>query len=128
MKGEARLMTMPTWNENSGSEEIAIIPEGKYIEVIRTVTTGKAKWVLIETDGKIGWVRKSQLTREGFALAIALAVGALLALAGLIAALVVYIIKKRKSKKSEKEVEEIEESVYDENSGTREESASLSGE
>ena len=128
IKGEARFMTMPTWNENSGSEEIGIIPDGKYIETIRTVTTGKAKWVLIEYDGVLGWVHKSQLTREGFAIAIALAIGALLALVGLIAALISYIIKKKKSKKSEKEVEDDEKSIHDEDSGDREESPTLSGE
>ena len=125
---KTRIMSMPTWNPNSGSVEIGVVPADKYIEVKRTVTTGKVKWLLIEVDGKTGWICKTKANQEGFILMISIIAGIGLAVVILITAVVVYIVKKKKRKnKEKKEVEEIEKSIHDEDSRTYEESPTVSG-
>lgn len=120
---ETELMSMPTASEMFGSVVLSLVPEGKYFEVIRTVTTGKTKWILAEIDSSLGWIRMNHADKAEisviFVLLIVLAAALLLA----IAALIVHIIRKRKNKKEE--VDENEKSLQNENSGTGEESPNV---
>jgi len=117
---ETELMSLPTGSVIGGSEAIIVIPEGKHFEVIRTVSSGKAKWILAEIDGKLGWVKKSHTDKSNIAVITVLLIILAIAVVILLAAMATYIIRKRKNKNSKKEVDENEESVQNEYSGTRE--------
>ncbi len=127
---ETALMSLPTKSITGGSEELLTIPEGKFLEVIRTVTTGKTKWVLAKIDEQYGWINKAHLKEEGsvpilILLLILIVVGAI-AVIVLIILLIKKIVKNIKKKK-EKEIDENEKSVHNEDSGTREKSPDVSG-
>ncbi len=126
-KKETPLMTIPVASEFEENKTLMIIPEGKYIEVKRIVTSGKTNWLLVEVDGKCGWINKANAQRNGFLNVLCVAAGIVILLVGASAIIVIHILKKKRKKKAEKEVEEVEESVHDEDSGSREESPALSG-
>ena len=118
------LRRLPLSTKYEENEKIAVVREGKYLEVKKIVSSGKTKWLLVEVNGKCGWISKTKAQREGWVTMICIASGIGVVVAAIIAFAVVAIVKKKRKKK---EVEEIEESVHDENSGDREESPTLSG-
>ena len=120
---ETQLMTLPTASEVGGSEIIKVIPEGKYFEVLRTVSSGKSKWVLAKTGGQYGWIKKSHTKEEGYMLLILLIL-LVIAVVILIAAITVYIIRRKKNKT--KRVDENEKSIQDEHSGACERTPDVS--
>ncbi len=93
---ETDFMSLPTANELCRSTVLAVIPEGKYFEAIRTVTTSKTKWLLAEIDGNLGWIKMSHANKVAISpLGIVLI---FVAVAVIIALVIVVIYKVRKKK------------------------------
>ena len=111
---DTELMSLPTGSVIGGSKILAVIPEGKHFEVIRTVASGKSKWVLAEIEGQLGWIKKSHTDKSNIAIIAVLLILLAIALLILIAAVIVYKIRKKRNKNSKKEVDENEKSIQDE--------------
>ena len=120
------LMKLPLTEQYGENAILMSVPKGKRVVAVRTVTSGKTKWLLVKVDGKYGWVNKADVQQEEYLIALCLTIlGGLLAI-GVALWLILRKLKKKIKKNKEKEVEEIEKSVHDENSGTYEESPTLS--
>ncbi len=124
---DTSLMSVPTLDEFGENKILMTVPKGKRIEVKRVVTSGKTKWLLVEVDGKSGWINKADAQQEGFVIMLCLTIIAGLLAIGAVLVIILRTLKKKRKKNEEKEVEEIEESVHNEDSGTYEESPTLSG-
>ena len=124
---ETDFMSLPTGNELCGSVVLSVIPEGKYFEVIKTVTTGKTKWLLAQLDGQLGWIRMNHADKAEISIIFVLLIIFAAALLVAIAALLVHIIKKRNKslENAKKEIDKNEKSIQNESSGTGEESSNV---
>lgn len=121
------LMSVPTTDKFGENKTLMIVQKGERIEVKRVVTSGKTKWLLVEIDGKCGWINKTDAQPKGYLMMLCLTVIAGLLAIGAILATIIRKQKKKRKKNEVKEVEEIEEGIHNEDSGTYEESATVSG-
>lgn len=124
---ETNFMSLPISSQLSGSTILAVIPEGKYFEAVKTVTTGKNKWLLAHIDGQTGWIRMNHADKAEVPFIFILLIILAIALILLAVALIVRAIRKRKklTRKVKKEVDNDEEIIQTESSGTGEESPNV---
>ena len=97
---ETTLRSLPIYSEICKSTVLADLPVGTMLEGIRTVTTGKRKWMLVEFNGQMGWVNRNCTAKTPSPLVTAIII---LGIASVIFALVmtlVYFVKKRRKGKT----------------------------
>lgn len=102
---ETNLMSLPTGNELCASTILSTLPEGKYVEAVRTVTTSDSKWLLVKVDGKLGWIKMSHADKAKIPLIAALLVLLIIAVLLAVSAFIVHIVRKRKKLPKNKEAE-----------------------
>ncbi len=93
---ETSLMSLPTGNELCGSTVLSVLPEGKYVEAIRTVTTSNSKWLLVKVDGKLGWIKMSHADKAKIPLMITLLIILVIAVLLAVSAFVVRRLRRKK--------------------------------
>ena len=96
---ETNLMSLPTENELCASVVLSVLPEGKYVETIKIVTTSKTKWLLVRASGEMGWIKMSHADKAKIPMIITLLVIAVLLV---ISAVILLIFKKKKAGSSNK--------------------------
>lgn len=126
-KKDTLLMKVPLEEQVGENIVLMTIPKGKRILAKRTVTSGKTKWLLVEIDGKCGWINKNDVQQEDFLIMLCLAILAGILAMGTVIVLFLRKLKKKIKKNKEKEVDEIEKSVQDKHSGTYEGSPTFPG-
>ena len=93
---ETNLMSLPTANELCGSIILSVIPEGKYVEAIRTVTTSDSKWLLVKVDGEKGWIKMSHADKAKIPVIITLLIILVIAVILVIGVVIVRKVRRKK--------------------------------
>ena len=96
---ETNLMSLPTGNELCGSIILSVIPEGKYVEAIRTVTTSDSKWLLVKVDGEKGWIKMSHADKAKIPVIITLLIILVIAVVLVIGAVIVRKSRRKNRRK-----------------------------
>ena len=127
------VMSLPTYNEQCQSVELAQITKKTTFNVTKIVKTGKHSWGLTEFGGIVGWADLSNAERTQItAKDILLVTGVIFSII-ILALLAIFLHRKiafvRKSPKDEtqKELEENEKNVSDENSESHSSASDVSG-
>ena len=99
---ETSFMSVPTYSELCVSEQIAMLSENVYFEVVGQVVLQEKTWGLAQIDGKWGWINLeyAQSTKINIQLLIVILAGIAVILIAVV--VILYVLKKTKAKKGKK--------------------------
>lgn len=131
---ETLFKTIPVYSVLCNGEDIALISEGTYFEVVKTTTTGQRKWGLTKIGESWGWINlnHAEKTQSRIVRIINVVAVVVLVIAALVAIvfIVMFIKKKlsgRKSKKGDSGENENGKRLYNGDSGAEKEPSDVSG-
>jgi|GEM_PF-1973392 len=131
---ETAFISVPTYSELCCPEEIALLSENVYFEIVGQVVLQEKTWGLAQIDGKWGWINLEHAHSSMINVQLLIVILAVIAVILIAVVVVLYVLKKKKAikgkKTNEKEIDENEdrEGLLNDSGRAHKETADVSGE
>lgn len=131
---ETAFMSVPTYSELCAPEEITMLSENVYFEVVGQVVLQEKTWGLAQIDGKWGWINLEHAHSAKINIYLLIGILAAVAVILIVVVVILYVLKKTGAKKekktNKKEIDKNEagEGLLNDGGRSHKETADVSGE